>query len=240
MAVTTAIILAGGLGTRLRSVVSQVPKPMAPILNRPFLERLMDYWIDQGINRFILSVGYLSHAIKEYFGDVYRTVAIEYAIEHERLGTGGGTLLAASKLRDEDAFLILNGDTFFAVQLAELDGFARKTGSDWTLSLFRAAEANRYMGLVLDKEHRILSLASQRGMPGDLANGGVYWVRRNSLDDLPFETGATFSLENDLLPALLERRAVLSGLVSDGTFIDIGLPEDYLRAARILKNISKV
>lgn len=85
---------------------------MAPIEDRPFLERLMDYWIDQGIKRFILSVGYLSQAISGHFGNIYRTAEIDYAIEQERLGTGGGFLLATSKLRDEDAFLVLNGDTF--------------------------------------------------------------------------------------------------------------------------------
>lgn len=237
MAVTTAVILAGGLGTRLRSVVSQVPKPMAPIEDRPFLERLMDYWIDQGIKRFILSVGYLSQAISGHFGNIYRTAEIDYAIEQERLGTGGGFLLATSKLRDEDAFLVLNGDTFFSVQLTELDDFARRTGSHWALSLFRATEANRYMGLALNEERRILSLASQRGLAGGLANGGVYWVRRSSLDNLPFEQGAAFSLEDEFLPVLLERGAPLFGFSANGTFIDIGIPEDYKRAPQVLASI---
>lgn len=237
MAVTTAVILAGGLGTRLRSVISQVPKPMAPIEDRPFLERLMDYWIDQGIKRFILSVGYLSHAISGHFGNVYRTAEIDYAIEQERLGTGGGFLLATSKLQDEDAFLVLNGDTFFSVQLIELDDFARRTDSHWTLSLFRATEANRYMGLALNEERRILSLASQRGLAGGLANGGVYWVRRSSLDNLPFEQGAAFSLEDEFLPVLLERGAPLFGFSANGTFIDIGIPEDYKRAPQVLASI---
>lgn len=237
MAVTTAVILAGGLGTRLRSVVSEVPKPMAPIQDRPFLEWLMDYWIGQGISRFILSVGYLGHSISEHFGNTYRTAEVDYAIEHERLGTGGGLLLATSKLRDEEAFLVLNGDTFFAVQLAALDSFARQENSDWTLSLFRTAEANRYMGLELDDERRIRSLASQRGVPGCLANGGVYWVRRSSLARLPFAQGTALSLEDELLPELLDCRATLKGFAADGAFIDIGIPEDYHRASSVLTGI---
>ncbi|KPA90023.1 MULTISPECIES: sugar phosphate nucleotidyltransferase [Pseudomonas] len=234
MTVRTAIILAGGLGTRLRSVVSSVPKPMAPINGRPFLEYLLDYWIEQGISRFILSVGYQCTVITEHFGGRYRSAEVEYAIEHERLGTGGGLLLAAAMLKDEDAFVLLNGDTFFAVELAALDRFARKAGSDWALSLFRAEEANRYMGLELTDEQRILSLASQRGLPGCLANGGVYWVRRDSLASSPFVAGNSVSLEDELLPTLLARGACLSGFAAEGSFIDIGIPHDYQRAGQVL------
>lgn len=234
MSVTTAVILAGGLGTRLRSVVSDVPKPMAPINGRPFLEWLMDYWIEQGISRFVLSVGYQCQVITEHFGSSYRGAAVAYAIEHERLGTGGGLLLAQEQLQDEEAFVLLNGDTFFAVQLATLDGFARQHDADWTLSLFRASEANRYMGLELDDGQRIVSLASQRGLPGCLANGGVYWVRRRSLSALPFQAGQAVSLEDELLPALLDGGAAMLGLAADGAFIDIGIPQDYHRAHAVL------
>ncbi len=234
MTVTTAVILAGGLGTRLRSVVSDVPKPMAPINGRPFLEWLMDYWIDQGIRRFVLSVGYQCQVITEHFGSAYRSAEVQYAVEHERLGTGGGLLLAAAQLGDEDAFLLLNGDTFFAVPLAALDGFARQADAHWVLSLFRAGEANRYMGLELDESQRIVALASQRGLPGCLANGGVYWVRRSSLAALPFSAGQALSLEDELLPALLGTGAALLGFAADGAFIDIGIPQDYHRAALVL------
>jgi D-glycero-alpha-D-manno-heptose 1-phosphate guanylyltransferase len=150
------------------------------------------------------------------------------------LGTGGGLLLAAALLRDEDAFVLLNGDTFFAVQLAALDRFARHANADWTLSLFRAAEANRYMGLDVDDSQRIVALASQRGLPGCLANGGVYWVRRSSLADLPFAAGQAVSLEDEVLPALLNGGAALLGLAAEGTFIDIGIPQDYHRASQVL------
>ena len=234
MAVTTAIILAGGLGTRLRSVVAEVPKPMAPINGRPFLERLMDYWISQGITRFILSVGYQHAVITEHFGSTYRHAQLSYAIEHERLGTGGGLLLAVQQLNAEDAFVLLNGDTFFAVDLPALDSFARHSESGWVLSLFRAGEANRYMGITLNTEQHVVSLASQRGLSGCLANGGVYWVRTNSLANLPFRAGEAVSLEDTLLPALLDSATTLSGFAADGTFIDIGIPDDYQRAAQLL------
>jgi len=194
----------------------------------------MDYWIEQGIQRFVLSVGYQCQVITEHFGSTYRGAAVAYAIEQERLGTGGGLLLAVAQLQDEDAFVLLNGDTFFAVQLAALDGFARQHQADWTLSLFRAGEANRYMGLELDAAQRIVSLASQRGLPGGLANGGVYWVRRSSLSALPFTAGQALSLEDQLMPALLDSGAAMLGLAADGGFIDIGIPQDYHRAYAVL------
>lgn len=238
MTVTTAIILAGGLGTRLRSVVADVPKPMAPINGRPFLELLMDYWIGQGITRFILSVGYQHATITEHFGSTYRRVHLSYAIEHERLGTGGGLLLAVQQLHGENAFVLLNGDTFFAVDLPALDSFARRSESGWALALFRAGEANRYMGITLDAEQHIVSLASQRGLPGCMANGGVYWVRTSSLASLPFRAGEAVSLEDTLLPTLLDSATTLSGFAADGTFIDIGIPDDYQRAAQLLATLS--
>ena len=116
--VKTAIILAGGLGTRLREAVPNLPKPMVPIHNRPFLEHQMDYWIEQGITRFILSVGYLKDIIISHFGNSYKSVSIDYAIETSPLGTGGALLLAAKNLNE--TFLVLNGDTFIEVSL---DGF---------------------------------------------------------------------------------------------------------------------
>ena len=109
----SAVILAGGLGTRLRSVVSDVPKPMAPVGGRPFLEYQLEYWINQGISRFVLSVGYRHEAITEHFGSRYKGVELEYAVEEQPLGTGGGLLLAAEKLKQDTPFLLLNKDTYF-------------------------------------------------------------------------------------------------------------------------------
>ena len=116
----TAIILAGGLGTRLRQLVSNVPKPMASVNGRPFLAHLMDYWIGQGITQFIISVGYLKESIINYFGNEYQGIKIEYSEEESPLGTGGGVLLAIKNIKSDDYFVLLNGDTFFEVDLREL------------------------------------------------------------------------------------------------------------------------
>ena len=98
---TTAIILAGGLGTRLRSEVPNLPKPMAIVKNRPFLEYLMDYWIEQGVCKFILSIGYLSEKIVSHFGGTYKNIPISYSIEKSPLGTGGGLLLSLKKITQD-------------------------------------------------------------------------------------------------------------------------------------------
>lgn len=229
-----AVILAGGLGTRLRSAVPDLPKPMAPIAGRPFLEFLMDYWIGQGIERFVLSVGYRHEVIRDHFGIQYRDAQIDYAVEDTPLGTGGGVLLAAAKLASDSPFLILNGDTYFAVQLAQLECFAADHGADWCFSLFRANEVGRYMGMSIAPDGRVLALKSDDDRIGRLANGGVYLVDPRALADQPFKAGQKVSLEDDLFAQSLARGRPLYGLECSGTFIDIGIPSDYHRADQVL------
>lgn len=229
---TTAIILAGGLGTRLRSAVPDVPKPMAEIRGRPFLEHQMDYWIGQGVNRFVLSVGYQSKVIMDHFGAGYRGVPVEYAVEEEPLGTGGGFLMAVKG--QKGTVLVLNGDTFFAVDLGQLMRFHAEKRSEWTFSLFRANEAGRYMGMDVATDGRILALKSGTDQLGRLANGGVYLVNPSVLSKAHFVAGDKLSLEDDILPNIVADRRVLYGLECTGKFIDIGVPEDYFRAADVL------
>lgn len=229
-AVTTAIILAGGLGTRLRSVVPDLPKPMAPVNGRPFLAGLMDYWMAQGIQHFVLSVGYRHQTIVDYFGTQYGAARVDYAIEETPLGTGGGLLLSASKAEPEQPFLVLNGDTYFAVNLGALDAFARASDADWCFSLFRANEAGRYMGMKVSEQGRISALKSESGLPGGLANGGVYWVHPRALRTLAYAPGDRVSLEDGIFAAALAADQRLMGLACDGAFIDIGVPADYQRA----------
>jgi D-glycero-alpha-D-manno-heptose 1-phosphate guanylyltransferase len=232
--VTSAVILAGGLGTRLRDTVPDVPKPMAPVNGRPFLEHQIDYWIGQGIGHFILSVGYLREVIMEHFGTSYRNARIDYAVENTPLGTGGGLLLAVDRLVDQKSFLLLNGDTFFEVNLDELVGFHTSSQSDWTISLFATSDTGRYMGLEVAADGRILSLRSAAGQPRWLANGGVYLVRPELLSASAWKPGIRLSLEDDIMPALIERGARFYGHECEGRFIDIGVPEDYLRSATLL------
>jgi D-glycero-alpha-D-manno-heptose 1-phosphate guanylyltransferase len=229
----SAVILAGGLGTRLRSAVPDLPKPMAPISGRPFLEYQLDYWISQGVSRFVLSVGYRHEAITEHFGPRYKGVDLEYAIEERPLGTGGAFLLAAEKTDPREPFLLLNGDTYFGVDWRVLNAYALEHDADWCLSLFRTSEQGRYMGIELSSEGRITRLKSGVEQGPRLANGGVYWVHPRVLSGA-WRVGPKLSLEDDLFPAAFAAGQRLCGLEFTGTFIDIGVPDDYHRAATLL------
>ena len=232
--VRSAVILAGGLGTRLSKAVPGLPKPMAPVNGRPFLEHQIDYWIAQGIDHFVLSVGYRREVIIEHFGARYRSARIDYAVETAPLGTGGGLLLAIDKLADKGPFLLLNGDTFFEVSLDELADFHLRNRSDWTLSFFSTRETGRYMGLEVAPDGRLLSLRAASDAPKCLANGGVYLIGPETLRAPACQQGTVLSLENDIMPALLNSGARLYGHEFHGRFIDIGVPEDYVRSAGIL------
>ena len=230
--VKTAIILAGGLGTRLRDAVPDLPKAMVPINNRPFLEYQLDYWINQGVKNFILSVGYLKDYIINHFGSSYNGASIEYIVEHQPLGTGGGMILAAQGLTE--TFLVLNGDTFIEVDLNKLYNFHLKSKSHWTLSLFRTGDFERYLTMEIGLKGKITSLSVKSKELTGLANGGVYLIEPLTLDLLGIISGDNASLEEQLLPNLMTNGGELFGQECEGRFIDIGLPHDYFRASEIL------
>ena len=234
--VRTAVVLAGGLGTRLRSAVPDLPKPMAPVAGRPFLEHLLDRWIAQGIDRFVLSVAYRHEIIQAHFGGRYRTARIDYVVEPAPLGTGGALLLAMSALDPEVPFLLLNGDTYFAVDLTRLDAFARAHDAEWCISLFRANEAGRYMGMQVESDGRIVALKSNTDDVGRLANGGVYRILPRAVRALPFAAGQKVSLEDDMFTAAVAASARVFGLECPAPFINIGVPSDYHRAHEILRH----
>jgi D-glycero-alpha-D-manno-heptose 1-phosphate guanylyltransferase len=230
---TTAIILAGGLGTRLREEVPDVPKPMAPINGRPFLEYLMDYWISQGVERFILSIGYKSQIISEHFGGCYKSSAVCYAIEESPLGTGGGLLLALEQVTSNKV-LLLNGDTFFAVPFLTLDQFYHDSSADCAFSLFEAQQAGRFMGIDVNAKGKILSLSANDQKIGRLANGGVYLINPEKIKKLNLESGIKISLEDDVFACMMRASSHLFGVAFQNRFIDIGVPTDYRRSFEII------
>lgn len=218
-----AIILAGGFGRRLRLVCSDRPKPMAQIQGKPFLEYLLEYWKCQGVSHFIFSVGYLHQVIINYFGKDYRGIPIDYAIENEPLGTGGGVLQSIPYLhRPESTFLVLNGDTFFDMSLAS---FFHK--GEVTLALYKIEKNTRYDGITLDGCSRIQSYNDPNSQ---LINAGCYLFDRKSL--VRFQQKGPLSLEKEILPILMSQGSCY-GQVFDGLFIDIGIPEDYARSQHL-------
>jgi D-glycero-alpha-D-manno-heptose 1-phosphate guanylyltransferase len=235
---TSAVILAGGLGTRLRSVVSGLPKPMAPINGKPFLERLISYWIGQGINHFVLSVGYLHQTIIDYFGNYYDGVRIDYVIEDVPLGTGGGLILALEKISHQNKFLLLNGDTFFEINLKSLVDYSNKNNADWCFSLFRTTQANRYLGINILQDGQIDSLSTESGANEILVNGGVYLINPLALIDIGIRHGDKMSLESDIFPKAMKLGQKFFGKEYQNLFIDIGIPEDYVRALLLLDKLN--
>lgn len=227
-----AIVLAGGLGTRLRAAVPEMPKPMAPVAGRPFLEWLLDRWVAQGVGRFVLSIGYRADVIRSHFGASYKGAEIDYAVEEASLGTGGGLLLASACLRTDAPFLVVNGDTLLDVELRPLAAFHAERNADVSIALIRNSADGRYGGVQKDAQGRI----SGFGVRGAAeANGGVYLFSRSVLAPFTARAGSAIALEQELLPALIADGARLYGLPCTGRFIDIGLPEDYARAAAFLE-----
>lgn len=229
------IILAGGLGTRLRSVIDDVPKCMAPVAGRPFLWYLLRYLSHFDVEKVILSVGYLRHVVIEWIderGDEF-PFGIDFSIETTPLGTGGGIRLALNKCLTDD-IIVLNGDTFFDVDLNELYLQHSLYPASITLALKPMREFSRYGNVVLNN-NLITNFEEKRYCEEGLINGGVYVVSKNEglFDGLP----ERFSFETEVLQPQC-RLENLYGVVQDGYFIDIGIPEDYERANREFTNIS--
>lgn len=221
-----AIILAGGFGTRLRHVVSDVPKPMAPIGGRPFLEFLLDYLLDFDFQHVVLSTGYMHEKIESHFGSQYKGLRLSYAREESPLGTGGGMLNAAQHCR-EDEFVVLNGDTMFRIDYDHLIRFHQQHGGLLSVVLRQVDDTSRYGSVATDGEDRIIQFTEKSEAQGSgLINGGIYMINRHIFDGLSL--GQPFSFEKDIMQVKVALQDFYA-TPSDDYFIDIGVPEDYYR-----------
>lgn len=232
-----AIILAGGLGTRLRSVVSEVPKCMAPVCGKPFLFYLLSYLNNyKEIEKVILSVGYLKEHIYDWVRENHSLFRfqIDYAVEETPLGTGGGIKLALSKTEAENV-LILNGDTFFDVDLTELYRKSGTMASDAALSvaLKKMENFDRY-GTVTTEGATVISFNEKKHCDSGLINGGVYIINQKNLDLNSYPEN--FSFEKEVLEKLSQQQKI-AGFEQNRYFIDIGIPEDYAKANEDFKTI---
>lgn len=225
-----AIILAGGLGTRLREVVADRPKCMALINGKPFLHYLIKYLQEEGISHFIFSVGYLHEIIEDYLKSIHPAISYQISLEEEPLGTGGGIKLACKKAISE-TILVCNGDTMYKVNISELCAFHETKNASCTLALKPMHDFDRYGVVELRNDQSILSFKEKMFYKNGLINGGVYTlnVKRFLSEELPEK----FSFEKDYLEKkihFLENNSEIFGCVQDNYFIDIGIPEDYKRA----------
>ena len=232
---TEAVILAGGLGSRLKSVVSDVPKPMALVAGKPFLEHQMHYWADQGVNHFILSVGYKWEIIRDYFGDTFKSIPVSYAVEKELAGTGGGLLNASTKLAQNAPFLILNGDTYCNVNLEAIRRHHEQYKPGITMVVKAVEAADRYGLVEVDDQQRLLKFCSREesGLKGGLINTGIYLSNPDIPGQCRLKAKGKTSLEADIFPVLVETRRI-SAYCTDADFIDIGIPGDYARCAVVI------
>ena len=220
------VVLAGGMGTRLRSVVADLPKCMAPVAGRPFLDWLLESLEAACFDHIILSLGYRHEAVEAWIAERPSKARISCVVETEPLGTGGGVKLALQQACEDNVF-ILNGDTFFGVDFNALHAFHLQRGAVTTLALKPLCDFDRYGAVECDEQGFITAFREKQPCAEGLINGGIYLLQRDALDEMPVR----FSLEKDFFEPLTAK-AALAGFRSEGYFIDIGIPADYARAQR--------
>lgn len=227
---TGAIILAGGLGTRLREAVPDLPKVMAPAAGRPFLSYIINYLRMQGVTTFIFSLGFKAEVIEQYLKEAYPTLDYTTVTEQEPLGTGGGIRLALQKVKSEEV-LIVNGDTPFKTDVEQLFEQHRQKDAECTLALKPMKDFDRYGVVQIDENAKVLSFQEKQQYSEGLINGGIYLLSKEKFFLRSFPP--IFSFEKDYLEAYCHE-GVFYGDVQDGYFIDIGIPADYERAQKDL------
>lgn len=225
MNVKESIILAGGFGTRLQSIVPYLPKPMAPVGGRPFLEILINHLAKNKIEKVVLALGYRADCIKDFFTkNAPQGISVGYSIESEPLGTGGCVKKALSEI-EGDEFIVINGDTFFDIDYRKLAECHERAGADVTIALKRLHDCSRYGSVVVDDSWKVAGFREKMNCTGCLINGGVYMASKRLLASLPVK----FSFEKDLLEKHYDDMNFY-GCQFDGYFVDIGIPEDYAKA----------
>lgn len=226
-----AVVLAGGFGTRLRQIVPDVPKPMAPVAGRPFLEIVLGRLANKGFKRVVLSLGYMPGVISGHFGSTFSGMELDYVVEEAPLGTGGGVRLAMERIRADHVF-IFNGDTFLDIEADRLEACWHQHRVPIVVGR-SVLDTARY-GRLLIECGRVLGF-TEKGVSGPgLINAGCYVFSRGQLDGFPLMT--SFSLENDFLAKVVSKQR-FDVFVTEGRFIDIGVPDDYYRAQVDLKDL---
>lgn len=224
-----AIILAGGFGTRLKHVLPNIPKPMAPVASRPFLHFVLEHLGNEDICHCVLSVGYQADLIRKHFGTEYLGMKLTYEPEEEPLGTGGA-VKASLKHVTEDQCFIINGDSLFRINMEKLFLEHQHKKADVTIALKPMTNFDRYGTVVQAQDGRITAFNEKKHMKKGLINGGVYLVNSNIFGG---NWPEKFSIETDFFAARVAE-ANIFGTVFDDYFIDIGIPTDYERAQQQL------
>ena len=226
-----AIVLAGGFGTRLRQVVPDLPKPMAPVAGRPFLEILLASLARKGFSRVVLSLGYLAEKVVAHFGERFAGMELVYAIEDSPLGTGGAVRQALERCSADHVF-VLNGDTYLDVEASEVEAHWQAHRAPVIVAC-ELTDTARY-GRLETLDGRVTGFREKGQAGPGLINAGCYVLPKNILDGFP--VGKAFSLETDFLVGAVARQR-FDVFVTKGQFIDIGIPEDFARAQTELAGV---
>ncbi len=224
--ITEAIVLAGGLGTRLKQVVPDLPKSLAPIAGRPFMSYLLDYVKKEGIKRFVFALGYKTELIENFVKGYLPKDSYTFSIETEPLGTGGAVYKACKQITSRDS-IVLNADTFFSVSFSKLYRLHEQQNADCTLALKSMTDFDRYGAVSINEKMEVTGFSEKKQQTKGLINGGVYALNTESFIKRSYP--AVFSFEKDYLEKNYQKGKIL-GFVSDAYFIDIGIPEDYDKA----------
>ncbi len=232
----TALILAGGFGTRLKEVVQDVPKPMAPINKEPFLSYILKHLKQYGIKHVVLCTGYLHPVIENHYKNSFESIDISYSVETNPLGTGGAIKKALSQVNDKEVF-ILNGDSFMEVDLKAFHEFYKTTKAQTAIVVRKVLNASRYGTITLNTEKKITAFHEKSSnIQEGLINTGVYLIdKSNFLENIPQEEN--FSIEKDFFEKKINELTIY-GFECEGYFIDIGIPEDYQRAQHEFKKFA--
>ena len=227
-----AIVLAGGFGTRLKHIVPDVPKPMAPVCGRPFLRYILDDLQGKGFERIILATGYKSEVIQSFFGRSYRGMELVYSQENAPLGTGGA-LKRALQLCHGERIAAVNGDTYFDVDLGAMERAAQP--GCFVLAAKRMRNFDRYGTLELNGT-QVTAFREKMPCKEGMINGGIYLLERTALEHIPQDC---FSFETEVLEPMAAKGRVYA-FESEGLFIDIGIPEDYEQAQILMMPLAQV
>jgi len=222
------VVLAGGMGTRLRSVVSDVPKPMAPVNGTPFIFILLKSISAYTAGDFVISAGYMADELEKLFADPPEGLRAKVVSEKKPLGTGGAIKFAAEQTSSEN-ILAVNGDSFLDIDYSTLFRFHTENDADLTMALVWQEDASRYGAVETDRTGRILSFSEKGTASKGFINAGAYIIKREVLKD--FSSDTPLSFEKDVLPDLLKERKCM-GFKAEGSFTDIGTPEDYRKFCR--------
>jgi NDP-sugar pyrophosphorylase family protein len=224
----TGVLLAGGLGTRLRAVVADRPKVLAPVHGRPWVTFLLDQLANAGLRQVVMLTGYNAEQVHHALGDAYAGMRLTYSTERTPLGTAGA-LRAALPLLKRRTILLMNGDSYCAANLAELHEFHCRCEADISMVLARSSDPSRFGAVVVDREGRVIAFEEKRqSSGGGWINAGVYLMATRLVQAIPL--GRPVSLERESFPAWVGRKSFF-GFSCEGPFLDIGTPESYARAA---------